>query len=85
MIILFCSLQSCSVGEKVEKHNKALASADYIIFGGIKKEYNLSKKIRGNIQMMYNFHDRFYKTSPYADRLNVRMGLEFPMKKKISP
>ena len=52
------------------------------IFGGIKKEYNLSKKIRGNIQMMYNFHDRFYKTSPYADRLNVRMGVEFPMKKK---
>jgi len=55
------------------------------IFGGIKKEYNLSKKIRGNIQMMYNFHDRFYKTSPYADRLNVRMGFEFPMKKKVSP
>ena len=52
------------------------------IFGGIKKEYNLSKSIRGNIQMMYNFHDRFFKTSPYADRLNVRMGFEFPMKKK---
>ncbi len=52
------------------------------IFGGIKKEYKLSKTIRGNIQMMYNFHDRFYKTSPYADRLNVRMGFEFPMKKK---
>jgi hypothetical protein len=52
------------------------------VFGGIKKEYKLSKTIRGNIQMMYNFHDRFYKTSPYADRLNVRMGFEFPMKKK---
>ena len=52
------------------------------MFGGIKKEYQLSKTIRGNIQMMYNFHDRFYKTSPYADRLNVRMGFEFPMKKK---
>ncbi|HMI65667.1 MAG TPA: hypothetical protein VK517_06520, partial [Cyclobacteriaceae bacterium] len=55
------------------------------VFGGIKKEYKLSKSIRGNIQMMYNFHDRFYKTSPYADRLNVRMGFEFPMKKRISP
>ena len=52
------------------------------IFGGIKKEYHLSKTIRGNIQMLYNFHDRFYKTSPYGDRLIVRMGFEFPMKKK---
>jgi hypothetical protein len=53
------------------------------VFGGIKKEYKLSKTIRGNIQMMYNFHDRFYKTSPYADRVNVRMGFEFPMKKAV--
>ena len=54
------------------------------VFGGIKKEYKLSKTIRGNIQMMYNFHDRFYKTSPYGDRLNVRMGFEFPMKKRVN-
>jgi len=53
------------------------------VFGGIKKEYKLSKALRGNIQMMYNFHDRFFKTSPYADRLNVRMGFEFLMKKKV--
>jgi RHS repeat-associated protein len=53
------------------------------VFGGIKKEYKLSKTLRGNIQMMYNFHDRFFKTSPYADRLNVRMGFEFLMKKKV--
>jgi hypothetical protein len=53
------------------------------VFGGIKKEYKISKTIRGNIQVMYNFHDRFLKTSPYADRLNVRMGFEFLMKKRI--
>jgi len=53
------------------------------VFGGIKKEYKLSKTLRGNIQMMYNFHDRFFKTSPYADRINVRMGFEFLMKKKV--
>jgi hypothetical protein len=52
------------------------------VFGGMKKEYTISKGIRGNLQIMYNFHDRFFKISPYADRLNVRMGFEFPMKKK---
>ena len=52
------------------------------VFLGIKKDYKFSKYIQGNVQMMYNFTDRFYKTSPYADRINVRIGFEFPMKKK---
>jgi len=47
------------------------------LFLGMKKEYKLSKHIRGNIQAMYNFLDKVYKTNPYPDRFNVRMGIEF--------
>ncbi|HMI65213.1 MAG TPA: hypothetical protein VK517_04215 [Cyclobacteriaceae bacterium] len=53
------------------------------VFVGVKKEYKLTKYIRGNVQTMYNFLDRRYNMSPYADRINVRMGFEFPMKKKV--
>ena len=53
------------------------------VFLGIKRDYKFSKYIRGNIQTMYNFLDKYYRTSPYADRINVRMGFEFPMKKKV--
>ncbi|HQQ82123.1 MAG TPA: hypothetical protein PK059_02990 [Cyclobacteriaceae bacterium] len=48
---------------------------------GLKKEFKVWKKIQGNAQMLYrvwNEHDR----TPYTDRLTVRMGFEFPMKKK---
>jgi hypothetical protein len=44
------------------------------VFGGVKKDYTISKYIKGNIQMLYNFTDKNYKTNPYADRFNVRMG-----------
>jgi hypothetical protein len=51
------------------------------LFVGIKKEYNFSKTIRGNFQTLYNIYDD-HDSSPYADKLVVRIGFEFPMKKK---
>jgi hypothetical protein len=50
-------------------------------FVGFKKDYTFIKKITGNVQVLYNIYDD-HDNSPYADRLNVRMGFEFPMKKR---
>ena len=51
-------------------------------FIGIKKEYKFWGSVRGNAQFLYNLYDDHYN-SPYADKVAVRMGFEFPMKKKI--
>ena len=48
---------------------------------GMKKEFTVYKKIKGNTEVMYNLYNPESK-SPYADRLVVRFGFEFPMKKK---
>lgn len=51
------------------------------VFVGLKKEYKLSKHVEGNFQFLYNLYDD-HDNSPYADRLVVRTGFEFPQKKK---
>ncbi|HRJ28255.1 MAG TPA: hypothetical protein PLV21_10555 [Cyclobacteriaceae bacterium] len=48
---------------------------------GIKKDYHISKSLRGNAQVLYNLFDPNYK-SPYTDRMNMRIGLEYKMPKK---
>lgn len=48
---------------------------------GLKKEYKISKKLRGNAQVLYNVFDAHHK-SPYTDRVNIRTGVELQMKKK---
>ena len=53
-------------------------------FVGMKKDYTFIGRVRGNMQILYNLYDDHYN-SPYADRLNVRMGFEFPMKKHKKP
>lgn len=53
------------------------------IFAGIKKDYQFMKGMRGNFQLLYNLYDD-HDNSPYQERLNVRMGFEFPLKKKKS-
>lgn len=52
------------------------------LFVGIKKDYRISKNLRGNVQTLYNIYDD-HDNSPYTDRLSVRMGFEIPMKKKV--
>ena len=49
-------------------------------FGGMKREFQLSKRVKGNVQIMYNLYDKNH-LSPYATRLNVRMGFDLPLKK----
>jgi hypothetical protein len=48
---------------------------------GMKKDYRISKSLRGNAQVLYNVFDKHHK-SPYIDRLNIRMGLELTLSKK---
>ena len=50
-------------------------------FLGIKKDYQFMKGMKGNFQLLYNLYDD-HDNSPYQERLNVRMGFEFPLKKK---
>lgn len=54
---------------------------EWNIIVGLKKDFRLYKSVSGNIQTMYRIwsdHDK----APYPDRLMIRMGFEFPMKKK---
>ncbi len=49
---------------------------------GLKKDFKVYKSIMGNVQTMYRIwsdHDK----APYPDRLMVRIGFEFPMRKKV--
>jgi hypothetical protein len=53
-------------------------------FGGIKKDFQVSKKLKGHVQMLYNLYNPA-KASPYMNRLNARMGIELPAKKRKTP
>jgi hypothetical protein len=59
-------------------------------FAGLKKEFRVFKNIRGNVQVVYNVYRLFVRqpVNIYGDPLALRIGFEFPMKKKrksISP
>ena len=49
---------------------------------GLKKEFKISKTVVGNVQTMYRLWSDKDKV-PFPDRLNIRIGFEFPMKKKV--
>ena len=51
------------------------------LFVGIKKDFKAFKQIKGNTEILYNLYDPD-GMSPYGDKLSVRFGFEFPMKKK---
>lgn len=48
---------------------------------GVKQRYPIYKKLKGNAQVMYNLVDPNHR-SPYVDRVNFRLGLEFTLKRK---
>jgi hypothetical protein len=50
-------------------------------FAGIKKSFDFSQSMRGDIQVYYNLYDP-HKRSPYISRLNIRAGFELPIKKR---
>jgi hypothetical protein len=47
------------------------------LFGGLKKEFTIYKKVKGNSEMLYNLYNA-HGRSPYADRFVIRFGFEFP-------
>jgi hypothetical protein len=51
-------------------------------FVGVKKEYKFTKHIKGNIQVLYNVGHYIRNTNAYGDKLNVRMGFDFSLKKR---
>ncbi len=51
------------------------------IFLCIKKDFTVYKNIKGNTEVLYNLYDK-EGMSPYGEKLAVRFGFEFPMKKK---
>jgi hypothetical protein len=48
---------------------------------GYKQEFRISNKLLGNMQIMYALYTSYYQ-SPYVDKLTVRIGFEFPQRKK---
>ena len=54
------------------------------VFAGVKKDYKIAKGVNGNIQILYKVDKpQFYK-NPYSDKIHVRLGMEFPLKKKTT-
>jgi hypothetical protein len=51
-------------------------------FAGMKKEYRFLKNVKGTALIMVRLMNPQHK-SPYADVINMRIGFEFPMKKKV--
>lgn len=51
------------------------------VFVGIRKDYTVYKKIKGNTEVLYNLVDPD-GLSPYGDRLSLRFGFDFPMNGK---
>jgi hypothetical protein len=45
---------------------------------GAKTSYKISKSIKGNTQVLYSVYDPDHQ-SPYGDRLNMRMGIEYKL------
>ncbi len=52
-------------------------------FAGVKRDFKLSSRFQGHIQVLYNLYDP-EKTAPYQSRVNLRFGIELrPPKKPI--
>lgn len=51
------------------------------VLAGLKKDYRITKSLRGTALLLYNFYNPDFK-SPYGDRLNVRFGFEYRIKVK---
>ncbi len=68
-----------TASQPVDSNSRAWVGS---IFAGIKKDYQFMKGVRGNFQLLYNIYVD-HDNSPYQERLNVRMGFEFQLKKKL--
>jgi hypothetical protein len=55
---------------------------EWIVYVGLKKEFKVFKSVTGNVQTMYRIWSDHEKV-PFPDRLTIRMGFDFPMRKKL--
>jgi hypothetical protein len=50
-------------------------------YAGIKKSYKIAKGVNGNIQILYKIDSPSPFENPYPEKINIRLGMEFPLKK----
>ncbi|SKC88772.1 hypothetical protein [Ohtaekwangia koreensis] len=79
-------LMNTQVPPKLQSKTSDVTGREWVpgAFIGLKKEYRFIKRVKGTAQIMlrvFNYENK----SPYADVLNMRIGFEFPMKKKVKP
>ncbi len=72
------------VPPKFVKNPDELGSRQWVwgAFAGLKKDFKLGKKVKGTSLIMFRLINTDHK-SPYPDVVNVRVGFEFPQKKKL--
>jgi hypothetical protein len=51
------------------------------VMAGIKKDYKIAKGVNGNIQVLYKVDSPLFYENPYPDKINIRVGMEFPLRK----
>jgi hypothetical protein len=73
------------VPPKFIKNIDELGSRQWVwgAFAGIKKDFRLGKKVKGTSLIMFRLINTDHK-SPYPDVVNVRIGFEFPQKKRMA-
>ena len=52
------------------------------VLAGIKKDYKIAKGVNGNIQVLYKVDSPLFFENPYPDKINIRIGMEFPLRKQ---
>ena len=53
-------------------------------FAGLKTEFSFSEKVKGNTQVMYSLYNPDHRNI-YTDRINIRLGMQIPLRKKEQP
>ncbi|MEM6526298.1 MAG: hypothetical protein AAGF85_17265 [Bacteroidota bacterium] len=51
-------------------------------YAGLGNRYNISRHVKGTIQVMYNFS--YDRNTPFPNRYNIRMGFEVDFRKRVT-
>jgi hypothetical protein len=65
----------------INASDKGKRDWEWSILVGLKKDFKIFKSVSGNVQTMYRLWSDHNKV-PFPDRLNIRMGFEFPMRRE---
>jgi hypothetical protein len=64
----------------ISSSDKGKRDWEWSILVGLKKDFKIFKSVTGNVQTMYRLWSDYDKV-PFPDRLNIRTGFEFPMRR----